>query len=57
MAGSSKTAMKERSPYTGVITREQFLFYEMRTTAKLMQEGLSDDEIISKILAQKIYLK
>ena len=26
-------AEKETSPYSAVITREQFLFYEMRTTA------------------------
>ena len=37
------------SPYKGSaqITREQFLFYEMRTTAKHMREGLNDDEIIN----------
>ena len=36
------------SPYRGSaqITREQFPFYEMRLTAKLMCEGLSDEEII-----------
>ena len=30
------------SPYRGSasLTREQFLFYEVRTTAKLLQEGL-----------------
>lgn len=40
------------SPYKGSaqITREQFLFYEMRTTAKLMREGLNDDEIIDRIV-------
>ena len=39
------------SPYKGSaqITREQFLFYEMRTTAQLIQEGLSDDAVIEKI--------
>ena len=34
--------------YKASITREPFLFYEMRTTAKLMVEGLSNDEIIEK---------
>ena len=45
------------SPYkgSGQITREQFLFYEMRTTAKLMQEGLSDNEIISKIIEDNLF--
>lgn len=39
------------SPYkgSGQITREQFLFYEMRTTAKLMEEGLEENEIIKRI--------
>ncbi len=45
------------SPYkgSGQITREQFLFYEMRTTAKLMQEGLSDNEIINKIIENNLF--
>ena len=32
------------SPYkgSGQITREQFLLYEMKITAKLMREGLND---------------
>lgn len=43
--------MTGKSPYSGSgsLTREQFLFYETRTTAKLMCTGLSDDEIIQKI--------
>lgn len=45
------------SPYkgSGSITREQFLFYEMRTTAKLMLEGLSDKEIISRIFEENLF--
>ena len=30
--------LKAASPYSAVITREQFLLYEMRTTAKLVLE-------------------
>ena len=37
---------KESSPYSAVITREQFLFYEMRTTAKLVAEGLNDEQVV-----------
>ena len=55
MAVSSKTAMKERSPYTGVITREQFLFYEVRTTAKLVCEGLSRNEILDRIVEGNLF--
>lgn len=45
------------SPYKGSaqITREQFLFYEMRTTAMLMREGLEDDEIIDRIVEDNLF--
>ena len=45
------------SPYKGSaqITREQFLFYEMRTTAKLMREGLEDNEIIDRIVEDNLF--
>lgn len=45
------------SPYKGSaqITREQFLFYEMRTTAKLMREGLNDEEIINRIVEDNLF--
>lgn len=45
------------SPYKGCgsLTREQFLFYEMRTTAKLMKEGLSDQEIYEKIREENLF--
>lgn len=45
------------SPYKGSaqITREQFLFYEMRTTAKLMCEGLEDNEIIDRIVEDNLF--
>ncbi|MGN8755628.1 BrxA family protein [Blautia sp. HCP3S3_C4] len=39
------------SPYKGSasLTREQFLFYEMRTTAKLIEEGVNNTEIMKKV--------
>lgn len=45
------------SPYKGSaqITREQFLFYEMRTTARLMQEGLEDKEVIEQIIEENLF--
>jgi hypothetical protein len=45
------------SPYKGSaqITREQFLFYEMRTTAKLMCEGLDDKEVIERIVEDNLF--
>ncbi len=45
------------SPYKGSaqITREQFLFYEVRTVAKLMCEGLDDKEIIDRIVEENLF--
>ena len=45
------------SPYKGSaqITREQFLFYEMRTTAKLICEGLEDNKIIDRIVEDNLF--
>ena len=45
------------SPYKGSaqITREQFLFYEMRTTARLMREGLEDNEVIDRIVEENLF--
>lgn len=41
--------------YKASITREPFLFYEMRTTAKLMMEGLSDEEVIQRIVTENLF--
>ncbi len=45
------------SPYkgSGQLTREQFLFYEMRTTAKLMVEGLDDGEVTKRIVDDNLF--
>lgn len=43
------------SVYKASITREQFLFYEMRTTAKLMREGFTDEEIVSSIINDNLF--
>ena len=49
--------MKIQSPYNGCasITREQFLFYEMRTTAKLVLDGITHDEVINKIVSENLF--
>ena len=48
---------RNTSPYkgSGQLTREQFLFYEMRTTAKLMSEGLEDNEVIKRIVDDNLF--
>lgn len=45
----------DASPYNGSVTREQFLFYEMRTTARLVSEGLSDDEVVARIAEENLF--
>ncbi len=46
---------KESSPYSAVVTREQFLFYEMRTTAKLVAEGLNDEQVTDRITSDNLF--
>lgn len=50
-------AMQKISIYkgSGALTREQFLFYEMRTTAALMCEGLEDNEISKRIATENLF--
>lgn len=47
--------MDSTYPYIASLTREPFLFYEMRTTAKLMVEGIADHEIVQKIFSENLF--
>ena len=47
--------MEHSYPYIASLTREPFLFYEMRSTAKLMVEGNSDDAIVKEIVEQNLF--
>lgn len=55
MSDSTKGYLRKNSPYNASITREQFLFYEMRTTAKLKMDGLTDSEIMNRILDENLF--
>lgn len=55
MAQKAKTVLQSVSPYNAAITREQFLFYEVRTTAKLLCEGLSADEVAERIVSDNLF--
>lgn len=48
---------KIKNPYkgSGQITREQFLFYEMRITAELLDEGIDEKELIEKIVEDNLF--
>lgn len=47
--------MNINEPYKATFTREQFLFYEMRTVAGLMLENKTDDEIVSEIYENNLF--
>lgn len=47
--------MDSTFPYIASLTREPFLFFEMRATAKLMVEGLSDKEIVERICEDNLF--
>ena len=46
---------KDASPYKASLTRRQFLFHEMRVTARLMALGLSDQEIVKQIMNDNLF--
>lgn len=50
-----KSALRANSPYSAVITREQFLFYEVRTTARLFHEGLNEEEVVERIVSDNLF--
>lgn len=52
---NGKMSVESSSPYKASLTREQFLFYEMRTTAKLMSDGLPEDKIVERIVADNLF--
>ena len=47
--------MNQSSPYNGSLTREQFLFHEMRIAAKLLDEGLSESEVVEEIVNDNLF--
>ena len=47
--------MNSTYPYIASLTREPFLFYEMRTTAKLLTSGLSTEETVAQITADNLF--
>lgn len=55
MLEKGKIALRDASPYNAAITREQFLFYEVRTTAKLLCEGRSNDETVARIVKENLF--
>lgn len=52
---SRRKPVDTNSPYKASLTREQFLFYEMRTTAKLICGGLPDEQAITQVIADNLF--
>jgi len=50
-----RQVLQEPAQYKASITREQFMFFEMRATAKLLTEGLTDEEAISRIIEENLF--
>ncbi len=44
-----------KNEYNGGLTREQFLFYEIRTVASLHLQGYGKDEIVERIKAENLF--
>ena len=55
MAINDSITMGAQGPYKGSLTKEQFLFYEMRTTAQLLSDGYSDEAAIQKICDENLF--
>lgn len=55
MQYSVDKALRDASPYNAAMTREQFLFYEMRTTAKLLNDGLDKDTVVGHIVSENLF--
>ena len=55
MSDISKAPLQAASPYNAAITREQFLFYEVRTTAKLLNEGYNSEEVVERIISDNLF--
>lgn len=47
--------MDSTYPYIASLTRAPFLFFEMRTTAKLLDDGLSEEEVVNQICEDNLF--
>lgn len=47
--------MDNTYPYIASLTREPFLFYEMRTTAKLLCGGLNEEDVVDQIKKENLF--
>ena len=55
MTAENSQTVSVNSKYSASLTREQFLFHEMRITAKLLSDGLTEAETINKIITENLF--
>lgn len=55
MTAENSQTVSVNSKYSASLTREQFLFHEMRITAKLLNDGLTEAETINKIITENLF--
>ena len=51
----TRDAAKDSIQYKASITREKFMFFEMRTTAKFLAEGLTEEETVDRIIVDNLF--
>ena len=55
MSNAPISVLRNASPYSAAITREQFLFYETRTTAKLLMERLKKEDVADRVVRENLF--
>ena len=46
---------KKESTYLASMTREQFMFYEMKITAQLLADGFTVNEIVERVINENLF--
>lgn len=55
MREKNDKTLRDNSPYSAAITREHFLFNEMKITAELLCQGLDEDTVIGHIVTENSF--
>lgn len=55
MRENTDKSLRDNSPYSAAITREHFLFNEMKITAELLCQGLDEDTVLRHIVSENSF--
>ena len=55
MRENTDKSLRDKSPYSAAITREHFLFNELKITAELLCRGLDEDTVIGHIVSDNSF--